>query len=114
MGVFPRFCNPSRVQPNRGWHVLLQPDPAPSLVLLCLALLVAAQRALLGHPRIHLEGPTFIVRRVGTRRSLLRFAYGPHGPLDNQRGSRLICPPHVDKPPSWDLLNPTCLTLAGK
>src|SRR3954463_9542362 len=102
------------VQPNREWRVSPQLEPAPGLVLLYLALLVAAQTALSRHQGTHLEEPACAESRVWIRHWLLRFACGPRGPLDNQQGSRLVCPPHIGTPPSWDLSNPTCLTLVEK
>src|SRR4051812_30010133 len=102
------------VQPNLGWRVLLQSEPPLGLVLLCLALLVTAQTALARHQGTHLEEPACAESRVWIRRQLLRSACGPRGQLDNQQGNRLVCPPLVYKSPSWDPLNPTCLTLVGR
>src|SRR4051812_22707281 len=99
------------VQRNREWRVLPRPEPAPGLVLLYLALLVAAQTALSKHQGTHLEEPTCVESRDWTRHQLLRFVCGPCGPPNNQQGSQLVCPPRADKPSSWDLSNPMCLTL---
>src|SRR4051812_30064666 len=102
------------VQPNLGWRVSLQPEPALRLVLLYLARLVTVHTALSRHQGTHLEEPAWAESRVWIRRRLLRFACGPRGRLDNLQGSRLVCPPLIDKPPSWVLCNPTCLTLVGR
>src|SRR4051812_29609058 len=101
-------------QPNRGRHVLPQPELAPGRVLLYLPLLVVAQTALSKHQGTHLEEPACAGSRVWTRHLLLRFACSPRDPPDNRQGSRLVCPPLADKPPSCDLSSHMCLTLVEK